>query len=139
MPAPAVGPELALVLPPVLPPVLVLVLVSLPPVAAAEPDLMLGSGPVALPLLTVDAPKSDAPALPSSAPKLRLAGAYCFSRCVPSAAGGRTLAADVSVLLSVEEAPGWLDAAAWAFSAKPPWFLSDSAARESDATGPVGS
>lgn len=78
---------------------------------------------------------SPAGPLMSSGTAWRLAA----SRSEAFAAGGRVVAPEVSVLLSVDEAPLTPRGVALSFSAKAPPDCTDSAARESEAMGPVGS
>lgn len=62
-----------------------------------------------------------------------------FSRRVPTGAEGRVVAADVSVLFSVDLLPETPHGSAPRFCANaPPWVV-DSAASESLGTGPAGS
>ena len=61
--------------------------------------------------------------------------AACSSRAVASGAASSARAADVSVVARVDLWPGTSDGVALGLAAK----ADDSAARESDATGPVGS
>jgi hypothetical protein len=61
------------------------------------------------------------------------------SRSVLDDAGGSSVAAEVSVVFHVEFDPEVPEGAASRFWAKPPSLRYDSAARESEATGPVPS